>query len=150
MTSEAKTLNPEAASAAAPSPDRRAAWFVGMTALVLVVVTTPLYGWEFSRGVLGGGLLALLNLWLTARAVRAFVGAALADVPGATGERSGNGASWGLFMVVKFAILITATYLLFKSGWINGLALIVGLSALPVGVVCLQLAGAPANANGKR
>lgn len=150
MTSEAKTLNPETATAVTPSPDRRAAWFVGMTALVLVVVTTPLYGWEFSRGVFAGGLLALLNLWLTGRAVRAFVGAALVDSPNATSERSGSGASWGLFMVVKFAILIGATYVLFKSGWINGLALIVGLSALPVGVVCLQLAGASANANGKR
>jgi ATP synthase I chain len=150
MTSEAKTLNSEARIEAANAPDRRAALFVGVTGLVLTVSTTPLYGWQFSRGVFVGALVALVNLWLTARAVRAFVGAALADTPGATTERSGNGASWGLFMVVKFTLLIAGTYLLFRWGWVNGLALIVGLSALPVGVVCLQLAGAPAGANGKR
>jgi hypothetical protein len=129
--------------------------FVGVTGLVIFVVTTPLYGWQFSRGVLVGVLVALTNLWLTARAVRAFMDAALADLPGSTDSsasspRSGNGASWGLFMVVKFAFLMGGTYLLFRWGWVNGLALIVGLSALPVGVVCLQLAGAPAGANGKR
>jgi hypothetical protein len=153
MTSDAKTLKSEATRDNASAPDRRAAMFVGVTGLVLFVVTTPLYGWQFSRGVLAGVLVALTNLWLTARAVRVFMGAALAALPGAdsdTSERPGGGASWGLFMVMKFTCLMAGTYLLFRGGWINGLALIVGLSALPVGVVCLQLAGAPAGANGKR
>jgi hypothetical protein len=150
MTSEAKTLNSDARQDAANAADKRAALFVGVTGLVLTFVTTPLYGWQFSRGVFVGTVVALTNLWLTARAVRAFVGAALADTPGASTEGGSSGASWGLFMVVKFSLLIAGTYLLFRWGWVNGLALIVGLSALPVGVVCLQLAGATAGVNVKR
>lgn len=142
MTTEAKPREDDAHAAglgvalpAATPEERRAVKFVGLTGLVLSVVTTPLYGWVFSRGVCLGAGLAVANLLLTAQSVRAFLGGNVGPAETRTG------ASWGTFVVFKLLVLSFATYLLLHYGLVQGFALIVGLAALPVGIVCLQLAG---------
>lgn len=124
------------ASGFAPG-ELRAIKFVAVVALLLFVLTTPSYGWAFSRGVLVGGVLAVANLWMTAKSVRAFLG-------GNTGpDETRTGASWGTFAVFKLLVLSLGTYLMFHFRLVHGFALIIGLAALPIGVVCLQLAGPP-------
>jgi hypothetical protein len=115
--------------------ERRAAKFVAVVGMLLFVGITPIYGWVFSRGILLGAVLAVANLWLTAQSVRAFLN-------GNTGpEEMRTGATWGTFVVFKLLVLSVGTYLLFHYRLVNGFALIIGLAALPLGVVCLQLAG---------
>lgn len=126
---------PTTGVASATPEERRAAKFVAIVGGLLFVGITPVYGWAFSRGILLGALLAVTNLWLTAHSVRAFLG-------GNTGpEELRTGASWGTFVVFKLLVLSVGTYLLFHYRLVNGFALIIGLAALPLGVVCLQLAG---------
>lgn len=138
-------VNPREASVpTAPAPtspalleERRAVRFVTVVGALIFVAVTPIYGWAFSRGVLLGVVLAVANLWMTAHSVRAFLG-------GNTGpEDTRTGASWGIFVVFKLLVLSVGTYLLFHYRLVHGFALIIGLAALPLGVVCLQLAGPP-------
>lgn len=130
----APTARLGAVSASTPE-ERRAVKFVGVTGVLLFVAITPIYGWAFSRGVLLGAALAVANLLLTAQSVRAFLN-------GNTGpEESRTGTSWGVFVVFKLSVLGLGTYLLLRYGFVQGFALIVGLAALPLGIVCLQLAG---------
>lgn len=103
--------------------------------MLLFIAVTPIYGLVFSRGVLFGAVLALANLLLTAQSVRAFLGGNLGPAEARTG------ATWGTFVVFKLAVLSVGTYLLLHYGLVHGFALIVGLAALPLGVVCLQLVG---------
>lgn len=122
-------------SSAATPEERRAVKFVAVTGALLFVAITPIYGWGFSRGVLFGAVLAVANLLLTAQSVRAFLGGNMGPAETRTG------ASWGTFVVFKLLVLSLGTYLLLHFGLVQGFALIVGLAALPLGVVCLQLAG---------
>lgn len=115
--------------------ERRAVKFVAVTGVLLSVAITPIYGWVFSRGVLLGSVLAVANLLLTAQSVRAFLGGNMGPA------ESRTGATWGTFVVFKLLVLSLGTYLLLHYGLVQGFALIVGLAALPLGVVCLQLAG---------
>lgn len=74
-----------------------------------------------------GGLLALLNLWLIARIVRAFLG------------ESSHRLSWGLLTLIKFTGIFAALYFLFKSGLVDVLPVVIGYGALPLGIVASQL-----------
>lgn len=109
---------------------------VAVFGVLLFVLVTPFYGWVFSRGVLLGAVLAVANLWMTVQSVRAFLG-------GHTDAESRTGATGATFVVMKLLVLSVGTYLLFHYRLVHGFALIVGLAALPLGVVCLQLAGPP-------
>lgn len=122
-------------SSGATPEERRAVKFVAVTGVLLFVAITPIYGWVFSRGVLLGAVLAIANLLLTAQSVRAFLGGNMGPA------ESRTGATWGTFVVFKLLVLSLGTYLLLHYGLVQGFALIVGLAALPLGVVCLQLAG---------
>jgi hypothetical protein len=142
MMTEVNPREANVARAPASAPpafleERRAVRFVALIGVLLFVAITPIYGWSFSRGVLLGAVLAVANLWMTAHSVRAFLG-------GNTGpEETRTGASWGIFVVFKLLVLSVGTYLLFHYRLVHGFALIIGLAALPLGVVCLQLAGPP-------
>jgi hypothetical protein len=141
MTTEAKPREDSApvarlgaVSGAAPE-EQRAVKFVAVTGILLFVAITPIYGLAFSRGVFFGAVLAVANLLLTAQSVRAFLGGNMGP------EASRTGASWGIFVVFKLLVLGLGTYLLLHYGLVQGFALIVGLAALPLGIVCLQLTG---------
>jgi hypothetical protein len=51
-----------------------------------------------------------------------------------------GGVGWGLFAVLKFSALVVGLYLLFRSGFVQGLPLAVGLGSLPIGIVLAELA----------
>lgn len=134
---------PAARSSALPE-EGRALKFVAVIGVLLFVGVTPIYGWAFSRGILLGAVLAVSNLWLTTYSVRAFLGSNTGP------EETRTRASWGVFVVFKLLVLSSGTYLLFHYGLVHGFALIIGLAALPLGVVCLQLAGPPATARPRK
>ena len=115
---------------------RRALVYVGGVGALLSVVATPLYGIGFSSGIALGAALAAANLWLTARTVSAFLSGHSAD-----GEETGLRASWGIVALLKFSLLLLAVYLIFHFRLVHAFAFIIGLAALPVGMVLLQLAG---------
>lgn len=82
-------------------------------------------GWDLraGAGVLVGSLLAVGNLWVFKRLGHAFL--------------SGTGSSramWGLLGVFKFVALMVGVGLLLRHGIVDAIPLIVGYTALPVGI----------------
>jgi hypothetical protein len=110
-----------------PAPLRRALVGVVATGAVLSVMLTPVFGIHFAFSLAVGAAIAASNLWVIARAVRAYFG----------GQ---GGVGWGLFAVLKFSALVVGLYLLFRSGFVQGLPLAVGLGSLPIGIVLAELA----------
>lgn len=102
--------------------------WVGATGVILLLCATPLYGVKFGANLALGTALAVGNLWTIGRAVRAHFSGAAAG-------------RWGLFVALKFSALVVGLYLLFRSGFGQGLPLAVGLGALPIGIVLAELAG---------
>jgi len=142
MTSQAKNLATVDSRASRDVGEHRAILFVIGVGVVLFVVATPLYGLRFSSGIALGAAIAGLNLWTTARTVRAFLSGH--GEPGAPALR----ASWGIFALLKFSLLLLGVYLVFHFGLVHALAFIVGLAALPLGMVALQFAGPGAKGSG--
>lgn len=142
MTSQTKSIaTPDAHTSGSPhtkrSPgEQRALLFVAGTGIVLFLFATPIYGWRFSSGIALGAAVASVNLWATARTVRAFL-----TGQGATGEEPTLSVSWGVFALLKFSLLLLGVYLVFRFNLAHAFAFIVGLAALPLGMVALQLAG---------
>jgi hypothetical protein len=95
-------------------------------ALVVPLLALPLYGLAFAASVAVGSALAVGNFWLIARGVQQLL----------SGE--GSGGFKGLF-VVKFSVAVVGLYLLFERGFVQGLPLLLGLLALPVGIVISQI-----------
>ena len=122
------TMNPTT-SPEQPSPDDRslvAAFIgVGVSGLSFTLVAFAASGVALASAVALGALLALLNLWLLSRAVRAFLG-------------SEARPAWGALAVVKLLLLVLAGYMLFRVGF-DLLALGAGFAAMPIGIVIAQL-----------
>jgi hypothetical protein len=97
-----------------------------VVAFALPLLALPTYGLNFAASVALGAALAVANFWLIARGVQRIVSGRVA------------GAWKGLF-VVKFSVAVAGLYLLFERGFVQGLPLLVGLLALPVGIVLHQL-----------
>lgn len=98
--------------------------------LLLSLFATPVYGLQAGGNVLLGATIAAINFWLTVRSITALL-------TSASGER--NAAGWGLAVAVKFSVLCIGMYLLFQAPMVQGLPLLVGLGALPLGIVVAQL-----------
>jgi ATP synthase I chain len=94
--------------------------------LVAALVAVPLYGVHFATSLAVGAALGTANLWLISRGVRAMLG-------------DGPGRPWKLAFVLKFSVAIAGLYLLFARGLVQGLPLLLGLLALPVGILLSQL-----------
>lgn len=92
--------------------------------VVAVAAGLALGGLRFGVGVLGGALLGLGNLWLIARVVAAFLGAA--------------NRGWALIAVVKMTALFATFWLLTRAG-LDVLPIVLGLGALPLGVAVGQV-----------
>jgi hypothetical protein len=99
---------------------------VAATGGVLVLLFTPVFGLRFAASVAVGAAVAVANFWILVRAVRAYFGGT-------------GGAGWGLFVVLKFSFVVGGLYLLFRSGFVQGLPLAVGLGSLPIGIVLAEL-----------
>lgn len=101
--------------------------FTALFAVVFVFIATP----RFSLGVAIGGVLGLLNFLTLARVGKAFLG-------------SRRGAVlWAIIYLVKVIVLFGGVYLLFRSGWVPALSIVVGLSTLVPGIVVGGLLAAP-------
>ncbi|HSE92593.1 MAG TPA: ATP synthase subunit I [Methylomirabilota bacterium] len=93
-----------------------------------------LLGWGVTAGagVAAAGALTIVNFRWLARA------AALA----AAGGRERRLAAWGLSAAGRFAGVLAAFALLFTSGWVHPVGVVVGLAVLPCAVVARGLAAA--------
>lgn len=116
MTTDTKTA----------SPWRTAQLYAVALGVVGSLVCLPLYGASFAASFAVGGALGAGNLWLISRGVRAM----LADGPA---------HSWKVAFLLKFSVAIAGLYLLFDRGLVQGLPLLLGLLALPVGILLSQL-----------
>jgi hypothetical protein len=105
---------------------RAALWCVAAAGALIAVVAALAFGMRALVGVAIGSALATANLWLVARIVRAFL------LP------SERRLSWGIVTVLKFSGLFAAVYLLYRSGWVDMLALAAGYGSLPLGIVAAQ------------
>ncbi|MGH7388378.1 MAG: ATP synthase subunit I [Candidatus Rokuibacteriota bacterium] len=93
-----------------------------------------LAGWGSAAGagVAAAGALTIVNFRWLAR------GAALASA----GGRERRLAAWGLSAAGRFTGVLAALALLFASGWVHPVAVVVGLAVLPCAVVARGLAAA--------
>lgn len=101
---------------------------VAVSGAVLSVGALALYGLRTGLSVALGAALATANLWALARIVSAFF-------PGdADGARAQSRAGWALLAVLKMAGLFVVVWLLFASGFVAPLAMLVGYGSLPIGI----------------
>ncbi|WP_169796448.1 ATP synthase subunit I [Chondromyces crocatus] len=106
-------------------------------ALVAVAATTAVltlgalfsYSPRVALGVGLGGCIAVLNLYVFAKIVDAFIG------------RRGNAAPWAVIAVIKVVGLIGAVWLILRTNVVPPLSLTVGFSALIVGITLGSLFG---------
>ena len=102
--------------------------------LLLALCATPIYGLQAAANVLIGAAIALGNFWLIVRSITTLLSTSSGDA---------NTAGWGLLVAVKFSVLLLGMYLLFQTPLVQGLPLLVGLGALPLGIVISQLVSLP-------
>jgi hypothetical protein len=103
--------------------------YVAVTGGVFSVVASFVAGLRFGLGVLTGGVIAVVNLIVLARIVEAFL------------TKRGNTAPWAILAVLKLVFLLGGVWLILKSGVVEGLALVIGYMALPMGAVVASLFG---------
>lgn len=110
----------------AASSSSRPQWAVGITGLVLAVMLLPFFGLQGSVGVFVGALLSVLNLHVLTRSVKGFLNA-------------GEPGAWAVVAIAKLAAFGGLIYFLLSSRLVEGLPLVIGMGALPIGVVVCQL-----------
>lgn len=115
---------------------RTALWWVSGVGLLFSLVTLPVYGLGFAASVALGSAISVGNLWLIARGVRTIL----------TGGPTGR---YWLAFVLKFSVVIAGAYLLFDSRLAQGLPLLLGLVALPIGIVLSQLSAVTSPQKGR-
>ena len=108
----------------------RAMWAVLLVGAAATVVGAFVSGAHTARSIALGAAVAAANLWVITVVVRGMLGGKRSRVP------------WPLIAVAKMGVLFGGLYLLLTNGWVDLLPLLVGLGALPIGVVAGQL-GAP-------
>lgn len=99
-------------------------------AAALGVVVGPAFG----ATALGGALLGAGNLWVLSRTVRAFLSGAA-------------GLPWVLVALGKFFVLFGGVVTLASLG-LDPLALVLGVGAVPLGIVAAQLRASAAHVGG--
>jgi hypothetical protein len=105
---------------------KTAPWFVAAVGLAITLLALPVYGLLFAGSVAVGAAMSVGNLWVIANGVRALLSG------GPTGR-------YAALFVVKFSVVVSALYLLFDSRFVQGLPLLIGFAALPVGIVLSQV-----------
>lgn len=91
----------------------------------LVASMAALLGWDgrTALGVLVGGVLAVVNLWVFKRVGQAYLA-----------EKGASRAKWGLIGAFKFVALVVGVGLLVRHDVVGAIPLLVGYGALPVGI----------------
>jgi hypothetical protein len=110
---------------------------VALIGAALAFVGGAIFGLRVGFGIATGATLGLLNLYVIARIVRAFLGS------------SSHRAFWTIVTLLKFSGLFALVYFLLDSEAIGVLPLVAGYGALPLGIVVGQLMpAAPARLKG--
>ena len=103
-----------------------ALWSVAVAGALVTFTSPVLFGAAGVVSVGFGAALAVANLWLVGRTVKAFLGV------------SGTRPSWALLAVVKLGAILLLLGALVKQGWLEILPLGFGYAALPLGIVLSQ------------
>lgn len=106
---------------------RTTLWAVALSGAVLTLAAPFVLGRAGVLGVALGSLIAVLNLWVLARVVRALLG--------------GAGLPWVVLGGFKLLGLLALVGLILKLGIAPLLPLGFGYAALPLGIVLSQLRG---------
>lgn len=107
-----------------------ALWSVAIVGALLAVVVPFASSSLSPLSVALGALIAVANLWLVVRFVRAFLFPAGARAP------------WVLLALLKLTVLFVGAWFLVRNGSLQVLPLLVGYAALPLGIVASTLKSA--------
>jgi hypothetical protein len=107
--------------------------------LVLAFMVMAGYFWqgrEFALGVLGGGLVAVVNFYLLHQALRGLFEQAQAVPANEVGRAK---AFFAFRQILRFFALLVIIYLLVSSGWVNIFGLVLGLSTVVLTLILAAL-----------
>lgn len=120
---------------------------VGLVGAGLALGAFVLYGGKTAGSALFGTTLAIANLWVLGRVIRAMLPAPEIPKAGAPqgesdGEpaKKGSAAAWGVFALLKVLGLFGLVLLAVHTGYVTPLGFLAGYGALPLGIVMAQLA----------
>jgi hypothetical protein len=112
-------------------------WAVAVAGALLTLSSPLLFGTAAVVSTGAGACLAVSNLWLVGRTVRAFL------------NPRGGRPSWGLLAVVKLGAMLLLLGAGVRNGWLEVLPLGLGYAALPLGIVLSQFrASSPVRGEG--
>jgi hypothetical protein len=104
-----------------------AIWSVAIVGVLFTAAAPTLLGSASRSSVALGALLSIANLWAISRTVRGFLYPAAARSP------------WIVLSILKFALVFLGVLFLIRGGYAKLLPLVVGYSAMPLGIVIAQL-----------
>lgn len=111
---------------AEPASLAPALWSVAIAGALVTLMSPTLFGATGIVSVGIGAALAVANLWLVGRTVRAFLGT------------RGSRPSWGLLAVLKLGAMLLVFGAAVRNDWLEILPLGFGYAALPLGIVLSQ------------
>ncbi len=103
---------------------------VGIVAAAGAALAFAFMGTRAGTSVAVGGLIGAANLWAITRIVRAF----MPSEKEAENAKKGSAVGWGIFAVLKIALLFGGIWILWKFHVVDPLPLVLGYGALPVGI----------------
>lgn len=110
---------------------------VGLAGAGLSIGAFSLYGGKAAGSTAFGTLLAVANLWVLGRVIRAMLPE---REPAEAGGKTGSAAAWGVFALLKVFGLFGLVLVFVNAGWVTPLGFLAGYGALPIGIVMAQLA----------
>lgn len=111
---------------------------VGIAGAGLAIGAFATYGGNAAASAAFGTLLALANLWVLGRVIRAMLPER--DEPADGAGKKGSAAAWGVFALLKVFGLFGLVMVAVNAGWVAPLGFLAGYGALPIGIVMAQLA----------
>jgi hypothetical protein len=112
---------------------RRSIVAVACTGAAMAVVALFTFGLWSAFSVAVGAAIAAVNLWVLARVIANVLPS------DAEGARAQSRAAWGLVAALKMLGLLAVVWLLMRHGVVSPLAMVAGLSALPIGIAIASL-----------
>lgn len=133
---------------------------VGVVGAFLAIGAFAVYGGRAAGSAAFGTALAVANLWVLGRVIRAMLPAdpeseaaftkpdpeaspaepGGAPLPEATTGTKGSPAAWGVFALLKVVVLFGLVLVAVNVGWVTPIGFLAGYGALPIGIVMAQLA----------
>jgi hypothetical protein len=136
-------------SAAKPSEITQMVRSVAIVGGLMATLAVPIFGLRAGLSVLLGTAIGALNLFALGRIIKAlvpsdeapgFVAATPGESPAAAELRpvdpgsKRSAAGWSVLAVLKIGALFGGVWLLWRSGWVAPLPMVMGYGALPLGL----------------